>query len=149
MKREIKFRGLFKGHMVHGNLIAGMLPDGITFYQIERSDASDYALYEVEGETVGQYIGLNDKNGVDIYEGDVCKVWIQTGGVSDRVYGFMFGSVCFIKNKFVIIPFRYEGEICRYFGKDKIYGMLPDEFYHIENIEVIGNIHQNPELCQP
>ena len=77
--------------------------------------------YEVLPETVGQYTGLTDKNGKKIFEGDIVKV---------PVY---FDCGCYphteIRTKVVKIPM----------------------FYTIAfdgDIEIIGNIHDNPELLK-
>ena len=93
-----------------------------------------------------QYTCLKDKNGVEIYEGDICKVFIKTGGISEKKEGFMYGVVKYLHNKFVIKAIKYEGGITSVFGEGKIYGFLDYNFNDLSKIEIIGNIHQNPEL---
>lgn len=77
MSREIKFRGLrtdgkgwVYGHYWYDNQnkkhkITIDLPD------------DNFRCYEVIPESVGQFIGIKDSKGVDIYEGDVlyCEYW--------------------------------------------------------------------------
>ena len=80
--------------------------------------ALDYAI--VIPETVGQYTGLTDKNGKKIFEGDIVK---NEFGEIDKV-AFLFGR---------FVPFnRYPEYRC----------------FFCERCEVIGNIHDNPELLE-
>ena len=85
--------------------------------------------HEVDPSTVGQYTGLTDKNGKKIFEGDIVK------GL------FVFGEIS------SVVIFKYG-----YFGIewniDEI--KVLDPFLGLRNIEceVIGNIHDNPELLK-
>ena len=72
-------------------------------------------------ETVGQYTGLTDKNGVKIFEGDIVKHY-------DAVY-----------------EIRYITKYTRFAGRNSgcIFAGIP-----LGNTEVIGNIYDNPELLE-
>lgn len=123
--REILFRGkrLYNGEWVYGSYVQQYgaatiyLPDGVD---------SEYGFdnYPVDPETVGQFTGLTDKNGVRIFEGDILQFEDDYALVryssEDAMFELRFDT--FVSN----------------FSKVNInmYG------------EVVANIHDNPELLE-
>lgn len=124
--REIKFRGLRTDGKVwiYGDLIHSYWSEGNTFMPTSIRYLID-GIYsypiEVIHETVGQFTGLTDKNGVEIYEGDI----VELG--NGKVYKIAWNNI--------FSAFRCEIQddmFATYFSKKMI-----------ENLEIIGNIHEN------
>lgn len=101
--------------------------------------------FPVIPETVGQYTGLKDKNGVEIYDGDIVNFHIFTQelginyGVSEGEKEFK-GYICFEE---LGLAFKQSEEDEEWFYLVYSPGMI-----HEESFEVIGNIHSNPELLK-
>ncbi|MBF2569776.1 hypothetical protein IA939_10125 [Listeria welshimeri] len=144
--REIEFRGkrIDNGEWVYGNLM--QFEDSGTFiFADERKGASTltYAhfiinnMHAIDERTIDQYTGVKDKNGKKIFGGDI---------------------VAFSEDDFHVFNSQVE-----YFSEDGYPAFdikVPSDYYFDSNvfsevsmsglheIEVIGNIHENPELME-
>lgn len=106
---------------------------------------SDALLYEVIPETIGQFTGLHDKNGKEIYEGDIVKNK-EIGGYGLEYVGVVryyendcrFGIDITATNKFSTRILFTKGECTINDGHCTI--------KYTNEYEVQGNIHDNPEL---
>lgn len=135
--REILFRGKREdGTWAYGDLLQDAdleitLINGFNYYSSESGLEREPFSELVIPETVGQYTGLTDKNGTKIFEGDIVTTDIA------RPYLIVeFRDGCFMFN-------------CNDGDKDYYDIMLPilDEQQTVyKHGEVIGNIHDNPEL---
>lgn len=121
--RDIEFRGkrTDNGEWVYGNLVRGC--DKKYAYIVEFGNRELCRNYvDVNPDTVGQYTGLADKNGTKIFEGDIVTMPSYGGGRWKSVVYFKSGK------------FAVDGS--NYGFKD----IRP------QNMLVIGNIYDNPEL---
>lgn len=131
--REIKFRGkrIWTDEWIYGNLVIDkhgrnhIVPfaffdeDG---HHLSYDDDTDTPVFIMQ-ESVGQFIGLHDKNGKEIYEGDILKRESFTSWV------ITFNNSCFCAAN-ITMPYRP-------------FTLLDVD---MSQREVIGNIHENPEL---
>lgn len=129
MMRQIKFRGKDKrtGEWFYGNLFDKDI-SGKTHISTTRQGCLD-----IDPETVAQFTGLLDKNGKEIYEGDILRYIGQGADIVGKIY---YREVTFKK-----------GSFCMYCADMDIHSPI---ISHIMNgvlgWDVVGNIHDTPEL---
>ena len=135
--REILFRGkrIDNGEWVEGYFVNLWL---IHYQKYQPIITDNNAVsYDIDPSTVGQYTGLTDKNGKKIFEGDIVDAsnewWYASGPAghdSPVILVEWSNDLCGFE------PFaNYD---CDYCGV----------YISAENCEVIGNIHDNPELLK-
>lgn len=131
--REILFRGkrCDNGKWVYGDL--AHFPNKTNIDPHEHGQP--WRGYSVDPKTVGQYTGLTDKNGKNIFEGDICKFREWSKGDMCWV-----GKVHYEYQQFVISG--NPNKEC-----ESPFTLVMSRFVP-ENIEIIGNIHDNPELLE-
>lgn len=126
--RIIKFRGKrAKGECV-GEWAYGELTQHDNLIWLEECEYFSGAY--VQTDTIGQFTGLYDKNGKEIYEGDIVEVTVHGEGSFTSQVTFDDGAfvVCFYRGNYATL---HDYNDSRYY-----------------RIRVIGNIYDNPELLK-
>ena len=145
MTREILFRGkrTDNGEWVEGHYSPVNIP--ITGNMGHFINVGGYRAVEIDPETVGQFTGLCDKNGVRIFEGDIIR-WHDNTELS---VGGQIAEVCFGKYRDADSAFDdvYAiGFYLRTSGGECVTICWLDEYKN--DFDIIGNIHDTPELLE-
>ena len=130
MKREILFRGFNNKHKEwrYGYYFVNRGQHFIVEDKIEKNPILSEEDFAVNPETIGQYTGLKDKNGKEIYEGDIVII----------------GEKLKAKVIYYDGAFRMQSEFSPTPIDTTDMGYMMREF----SVRVIGNIHDNPELIK-
>lgn len=121
--REIKFRGHNGDKFVYGDLVHEACY-GKDFIFIDNSTTG--TRYSVDPATVGQFTGLHDDDGREIYEGDIIKVRTQNPYWRFR--------------RNYVVEWGTDGWLL---DGDSLYS-----WFSLHTLEVIGNVHDNPDLLE-
>lgn len=108
---------------------------------VEGIETWDGDKHRIDPSTVGQYTGLQDRNGTRIFEGDILRVAKKMNGIGDYFFPpAPFPALCVVKWDFCAWMWEVQ-------GKETYYIHFPDAWCHYE-CEVVGNVHDNPELLE-
>lgn len=140
--REIKFRGKDKKNWHYGDLIQEIrhndnkLFDGTVVHikNLEYKNGEYIGnTFPVNSETIGQYTGLKDKNGTEIYEGDIFEV------IDSHEERFIV---------WVEYSEKYAEFVIRHSSNIVIDNEPLGDTNTEETVIILGNIHDNPELLE-
>ena len=126
MKREILFRAkrLGNGEFIEGSLTVDCHGNCCIYHPLNVPIFGGFQYFDIDPETVGQYTGIDDREGEKIFEGDIFKI-----GAENNIYTVRFDYGCFL---------AYENDV-----QVGILAELATMF-----IKKIGNIHDNKELLK-
>lgn len=137
MEKKIIFRAKdWNNEWHYGYYCRDIMMGGIRQDYILESDNRGNANGEkisINIDTLGQFIGLQDKNGLKVYEGDIINTWSAGQHVTNGVIKWGSGPCTFF------IYTRMAPNIFKLCG---------DYYGHDTGIKVIGNVYDNPELVK-
>ena len=136
--RELKLRSWLKNYNCYADVLG--FEQGRLFVQFQSGERSQHRLYvPIEDCILEQYTGLKDKNGKDIYEGDIVDVIFPTklrGVEEHQIWVCRFGV-------------KRAGFVLNRETNARIFSLTFGEI-NAKNlaVEVIGNIHENADLLE-
>lgn len=159
MNRQIKFRGkrLDNGEWVYGDLEYNRARNIARIHTYD--DDGEYLMQHlVEHESVGQFTGITDESGKEVYEGDILEANYKydklghNGGVDPDNDCICYGVVEFDKGylAWVINIFKCEYPMTEFIeegGSETLLNLFGHEYgYDNSNLTVLGNRFDTPDL---
>ena len=151
--REILFRGQTRRYgekvrigdgakmpsrWVYGGVLQGVGSHSIIYGGENVNDPGDgLDKWCVHTDTLGQFTGLTDKNGKKIFEGDIGRYKQTDGATQNGKPITCIGKVIYNAKTASFAVESKDKTGCKYF-----------DYFPIKDFEVIGNIHDNPELFE-
>ena len=140
MDRIVKFRGkdIVSGEWHYGGCMPPVSDKGDydIWVRVDCGISWQYKLCQVKPDTIGQFTGLKDSSGIEIYEGDIIMSYDSAG---EPIYHEVFYDV--MEASFLA---GMDGRRTGLFGVCNIRQSWIDEFCKV----VVGNVHDNPELLK-
>jgi len=137
--REILFRGRNENSTwIYGSLLVDKDTFDKNAFIYYICDIDGYSTEIVNTKTIGQFTGLNDKNGTKIFEGDIVKgksEYFGNGSLNQKAV------VLYDRGQF-LLSFGETFEECKQLNDFEVVGVWNGD------VEVIGNVHDNPELLK-
>ena len=129
--RTIKFRGkrIDSGEWVEGDLVQFKHFNGTKFDDVVAISLQHHDLgkFEVDPTTVGQFTGLTDKNGKEIFEGDVVEYESYPRNQNEQVSFSLYEAGFYPFTKPALGGYEWD-------------------YIDSKHCQIIGNIHDNPDL---
>lgn len=123
-------------------ILGEILPEGTWVYgelhatsRVPHIHDTPFSKQPIDPETVGQYIGVKDKDGKQIFEGDIVDCWSQGRHCTN-------GIVTWMENRIFITIKGKDGHVV------DNWHIMPNNNGIDEGLSVIGNIYDNPELTK-
>ena len=140
MNREIKFRGKdYNNKWRYGDLVQEKWGKGKAIMIKKNTTA-----WSVLEDTVGQFTGLKDENGKEIYEGDIIEFSYDEfiGNFDTKVAK---GTIEFTNGTFLIKTFEIEGKKVKDTDNEELFLLYT---VNTCTLKVIGNVYENSELLE-
>lgn len=146
--RKIIFRGkrIDNGEWVYGSFCMDAVeqkngPCGVDgFIRLYDSDKGKMQMHEVDRETVGQYTGLTDLHGKKIFEGDFIKIRFESDSPTNP-----YEPIVWYDLAKVFWSSEHYGWYATFASGEEL-SMW--EYDNPDDVESVGNVHDNPELLE-